>query len=217
MIITVPAPQDMADGGALNRIVRWLRSMRAEAERLAARAGRLAESLDDFVYSLSQWERNPAAFAQLASGHEHDFARELKDEFLKDAALKLAAQHGVGRIEFFWQPDGTALARIDAQYEVGLSPKLGVLLQVLAADEGVSADAFVGWKGIDQVRKELLRRAGAQVSKPNLNTMLWRLRAALRKAGLSPDLIQRNPRLGLRLALRRSTPASGTPPLPAAA
>jgi len=74
------------------------------------------------------------------------------------------------------------------------------------ADCGLSTDALVSWKPRDHVRKALLRQAGAAVSAGNLNTLVWRLRAALADAGLPPQLVQTHRLKGLRFALRRPAP-----------
>jgi hypothetical protein len=203
----------------VERLIRFLGHLRSETQRLARQANRLAEGLDDLDYLISQWERDPSALTGLATISDPRLRASLEEKLLRQARLALAAEQGVNQVLINWQADGSCSADIDGHKPLCLSQKLGLLLEILAADEGVSDDRFVGWKSPEDIRKALLRRTGTPVSVGNLNTLVWRLREALLKVELPPGLVQRCTRKGLRFAVLRRIPAltadSPTPLRPA--
>jgi len=77
------------------------------------------------------------------------------------------------------------------------------LLRILACDGGRRLDELVGWKSKAQIREALKKLCGSASTPHGLDQLIYNLRIEFAQAGLDPDLIQSDPRLGRRLALRR--------------
>jgi len=120
------------------------------------------------------------------------------------ALLRRAAEGGAGDLALHRVADGSWLARVDAGKEFPLPPILGELLAVLAWDSGVSTDALVGWKRVDELGELLAKRTGQALSRHAVTQNVYRLRQALFERGnVNPHLVQTHRRYGLRFALRR--------------
>jgi len=95
------------------------------------------------------------------------------------------------RFELKYQGDGAASVRINDLPHFTLSPKLGRLLEILAADRDRCPDGTVGWKSVAEVTSELIRDGGpAKFTQRALNQLLYRLRLSLASHGVHPGLIQ---------------------------
>ena len=127
-------------------------------------------------------------------------------------ALRWSAESGIaylgikrfanGRVEF--EIEGTKLT---------LSPRLAKLLTALAEDIGSSGDDLVGWKSIEELAQRVpgpkrgALATDAEKRKKQRHVILqniYLLRKSFSIEGMNPFLIQRNPQLGYRFALRRS-------------
>jgi hypothetical protein len=81
---------------------------------------------------------------------------------------------------------------------------LADLLEIIACDSGPSDDDFVAWKTLDEVAVHLGVRHGKNVRTHAVEQDIHRLMEALLNAGpRNPFLVERAPRLGVRLRLRR--------------
>jgi len=101
-----------------------------------------------------------------------------------------------------WGPNSVE-ARIDAQ-SVRLSPKLGLLLESLLADDmGGTSDARSGWKTRAELVVRLGKLTGKAVTKHALENLISRLKKELRNQARLDLLVQSDQRLGVRFALRK--------------
>jgi hypothetical protein len=99
--------------------------------------------------------------------------------------------------------DGSVEVRMNGRSPFVLQPHLGVLLQILAEDTGVSGDDAVAFKRLRDIGIRIAKRTGSRA--PNaqtLNKYICRLRQTLALKGLY-NVIQTHRRLGRRLTLKR--------------
>lgn len=107
-------------------------------------------------------------------------------------------------LDITYQTDGSAWVRINEQHEFRLPPKLGQLLELLAADNGRAADGSVDWKPADSLRAALAKASSAApLDEHTFNQRVHRLRDELVAQKLHPGLVQYNRELqAYRFALR---------------
>ena len=145
---------------------------------------------------------------ELSEGAE-DFAESVQDSGGSQRSkarkpLFYLAESGAWSIEIKPRPDGMADVRIDGGKQFTLPPALADLISVLSIDNGLSDDAFVGWKSIKEVAALLSKQSGKPVGKRAITQNVYRLRKELfDRGGMNPYLIQTNRRRGIRFALRR--------------
>jgi len=109
-------------------------------------------------------------------------------------------------IAITYKDDGTAAVRINHSQPFALTPKLGRLLEILAADTALTPDGMIGWKPVAEVRRAMAAAPGASpLTRGALHQLTCRLRLELGRLGFHPGLIQHNrARQALRFALRPS-------------
>jgi hypothetical protein len=118
--------------------------------------------------------------------------------------LRYLAEAGISSLEIKARADGMADVRIDGGKQFTLPPALADLMTALSIDNGLSDDAFVGWKNLAEIAEYLAGRAGKPVSKRAITQNVYRLRRELfDRGGVNPYLVQTNRRRGIRFALRR--------------
>jgi hypothetical protein len=118
--------------------------------------------------------------------------------------LRYLAESGTSSLEIKARPDGMADIRIDGGKQFTLPPTLADLMTALSIDNGLSDDAFVGWKTVKEIAEYLARQAGRPVTKRAITQNVYRLRKELfDRGGVNPYLVQTNRRRGVRFALRR--------------
>lgn len=103
-----------------------------------------------------------------------------------------------------YEDDGAASVRINDSQPFSLPPKLGRLLEILAADTAPTPAGMIGWKPVAEVRQAMAAATGASpLSRRALNQLVYRLRGELGRMGFHPGLIQYNrASQALRFALR---------------
>jgi hypothetical protein len=120
--------------------------------------------------------------------------------------LRYLAEAGTSLLEIKARPDGMADIRIDGGKQFTLPPTLADLMTALSIDNGLSDDAFVGWKTVKEIAEYLARQSGRPVTKRAITQNVYRLRKQLfDRGGVNPYLVQTNRRRGVRFALRRKT------------
>lgn len=118
--------------------------------------------------------------------------------------LRYLAESGTALLEIKARPDGMADIRIDGGKQFTLPPTLADLMNALSIDNGLSDDAFVGWKTVKEIAAYLTKQSGKPVSKRAITQNVYRLRKELfDRGGVNPYLVQTNRRRGVRFALRR--------------
>jgi len=120
--------------------------------------------------------------------------------------LRYLAESGTLSLEIKARADGMADIRIDGGKQFTLPPTLADLMTALSIDNGLSDDAFVGWKTLGEIAEYLATRSGKPVTKRAITQGVYRLRKELfDRGGVNPYLVQTNRRRGVRFALRRKT------------
>ena len=120
--------------------------------------------------------------------------------------LRYLAESGSSSLEIKARPDGLADIRIDGGKQFTLPPTLADLMTALSMDNGLSDDALVGWKTVNEIAEYLAKQTGRPVSKRAITQNVYRLRKELfDRGGVNPYLVQTNRRRGVRFALRRKT------------
>jgi len=118
--------------------------------------------------------------------------------------LRYLAESGSASLEIKVRPDGMADIRIDGGKRFVLPPTLADLMTALSIDNGLSDDAFIGWKSLSEIAEYLASQSGKPVTKRAITQSVYRLRKELfDRGGVNPYLVQTNRRRGLRFALRR--------------
>jgi hypothetical protein len=118
--------------------------------------------------------------------------------------LRYLAESGTSLLEIKARPDGMADVRIDGGKQFTLPPTLADLMTALSIDNGLSEDAFVGWKTVKEIADYLTKQSGKPVSRRAITQNVYRLRRELfDRGGVNPYLVQTNRRRGIRFALRR--------------
>lgn len=121
-------------------------------------------------------------------------------------SFRYLAESGTSSLEIKARPDGMADIRIDGGKQFTLPPTLADLMTALSIDNGLSDDAFVGWKTVKEIAEYLARQSGRPVTKRAITQNVYRLRKQLfDRGGVNPYLVQTNRRRGVRFALRRKT------------
>jgi len=178
------------DSDPLSRFYKKLR-------RAQSRASEAEEFMDDVLQSLNDLRDKPSA--QLS------FKKTERTGAWQKSELAAVAEAARGATELSIVPTAAGFFEVQVdKKKLLLSPKLGMLLQILARDTGRSDDSFVEWKPREVVRTELARQAGSVVTNHALTNLVYRLRKELRKqAKLHQSFVQAHPKLGLRFALQR--------------
>ena len=172
-------------------------------ESYSRKLSRIEEQISNLVYDLS---------VNLSQMSVCDcVAAKTKKENLKgDKAKNTMADPKAFSLKLVYCADDSAEACIDWGKPVKLTATLAALLEILAdKNTGVSDDDLIGWKTYAEVAEALKQKTGKILDKHAIHQNIYRLRIELmRQRGLSPKLIQTNPRLGLRFALLRKLPGS---------
>ena len=219
---------DTTQGAGLAAEERRRRRARQYAEMLVLIRG-LARRHKNLVTRISKAELN-ASFIEYelfqllkmfeeclddgADGFEGDgAAASSPDTSLKPSRpLRYLAESGTSSLEIKSRPDGMADIRIDGGKKFTLPPTLADLMTALSIDNGLSEDAFVGWKTVGEIAEYLAKRSGRPATKRAITQNVYRLRRELfDRGGVNPYLVQTNRRRGLRFAIRRkASPVSKT-------
>jgi hypothetical protein len=128
----------------------------------------------------------------------------------KDArdALRRTAEAGAHTLAIKPRSDGASDVRVDEGQIFSLPPLLADLLAVLALDNRMTEDQFVGWKSLAEIAILLKKKSGKNYSLHAVTQSIYRLRSRLYDRGnINPFLVQTNPRYGARFALKRKTVA----------
>ncbi len=163
---------------------------------------------------------------ELAQNIEFDLAELLEELALKPDALVVAVgsprvKRGIGNVaplgspnsraasslEIAEQDDGSFRVRIDGRPEFKLSPLLGALLSILAAENGFQPGEKVSWKILSEIPGLLESKTSKKFSEHAVSQLVSRLRKELFANGENPGLVQTNRRLGaVRFAFQRKAP-----------
>jgi len=121
--------------------------------------------------------------------------------------LQVISRKGMARIDIVDRAeDGSAAMAIDGGEAIRLSPRLAILAELLAWDDGQCADpgGLVGWKTAEQLVKRLESLHGVKTTIPAIRQMVRELRRRLAQGGVNPWLLQScRPDGKYRLAVRR--------------
>jgi hypothetical protein len=118
--------------------------------------------------------------------------------------LQRTAEAGATKLSIKLRSDGHSDVEIDENRIVLLPPVLADLLAVLALDHRVTDDQFVGWKTLDEIGILMRKRSGKTFTSHAITQSIYRLRNRLYHQGsVNPFLVQTNPKLGARFALKR--------------
>ena len=119
----------------------------------------------------------------------------------KNGAAGLAEKYA-SSVELKWRPD-SAVVVIDGQSLI-LSPKPGILLEILLAeDSSPSANPRNGWRTRPELVRQLGKQTGSFVSKHALENLISRLKKELRLQARLGGLVEKDRRLGVRIALKK--------------
>jgi len=180
---------------------RRVRRLLQELEALARAASKLEERLDGVVFdaveilqAIETTGLNPEVIPVPRSTDSDG-----------DLLLRRLAESGVSRLEVVRRSTGDADVRIDGGQQFVLPRALTALLTALARDTG-GGKGLVGWKGKGEIADLLAKELGERPSRGALDQLIWRLRKALRSAGVNPFLIQTCRHQGARFALRVRRP-----------
>jgi hypothetical protein len=213
-------PSDTTQGAGLAAEERRRGRARQYAEILVLIRG-LARRHKNLVNRISKAELN-ASFIEYELFQLLKMMEECVDESAEDFAgdggtgssleaqvkpsrpLRYLAESGTFSVEIKARADGMADIRIDGGKQFTLPPTLADLMTALSIDNGLSDDAFVGWKTVREIAEYLARRSGKPVTKRAITQNVYRLRKELfDRGGVNPYLVQTNRRRGVRFALRR--------------
>jgi len=180
---------------------RRIRRLLHELEALARAASRIEERLDGVVFdaveilqAIEKAGLNPEVIPVPRSTDSDG-----------DLLLRRLAESGVSRLEVVRRSTGDADVRIDGGQQFVLPRALTALLTALARDTG-DGKGLVGWKEKGEIADLLAKELGERPSRGALDQLIWRLRKALRSAGVNPFLIQTCRHQGARFALRVRRP-----------
>lgn len=121
-------------------------------------------------------------------------------------ALRRTAEAGAHALTIKPRSDGASDVRVDESQTFSLPPLLADLLAVLALDNRMTEDRFVGWKTLAEIAILLKKKSGKTYSLHAVTQSIYRLRSRLYERGnINPFLVQTNPRFGARFALRRKS------------
>lgn len=160
----------------------------------AKKLDKMSLDIDDVRQTLGELaQQNPGINAELQPG---EGKRRPKKEQPHQAPTYFAS------VKLSWALRG-AKAAIDGR-SVHLSPKLGMLLEILLAEDGSpSGNSRNGWKARKELALRLGKQTGHRISKHALENLISRLKKELQdQAGLG-TLVQCERRLGVRVALQK--------------
>ena len=87
-----------------------------------------------------------------------------------------------------------------------LTRSQALILDILSGDFGRPDGDLVGWKTTEEIIRIFEKHSGRRLTTASLNQAIHRLRNVLRENGrFRPELIQRDRRLGIRLARKRDS------------
>lgn len=182
---------------------RRVRRLLRELEALARAASRLEERLDGAVFDAVEMLQ---AIERTGLNPEVEPAsRSTNSNSDGDLILRRLAESGSTRLEVVRRSTGDADVRIDGGEWFVLPRALTALLNALARDTG-DGGGLVGWKEKGEIADLLAKELGERPSRGALDQLIWRLRKALRTAGVNPFLVQTCRHQGARFALRVRRP-----------
>jgi hypothetical protein len=175
----------------------------------------LADAIQLELEELSgNYELNSKAASPSGESTSNPVRRRLKTGSTRqDArdALRRTAETGALTLTIKSRSDGASDVRIDEGHIFSLPPLLADLLAVLALDNRITDDQFVGWKTLTEIAILLKKRSGKAHTLHAVTQSIYRLRNRLYHRGnVNPFLVQTNPRRGARFALKRRSLAVGT-------
>jgi hypothetical protein len=183
-------------GELLERVRSIARRYRMLVDRLS-RAELLADAI---AFDIAQLEEQLATNGPV--GPDSAGARVAVAQIRE--SLRRTVKAGALSLEISWRADGQAEVVIDSGKRFELPALLAELLQILAMPGGASDDEMSGWKTLDEVAILLGKRTPRKFSRHAVSQNIYRLRKELfTRGGVNPYLVQTNPRLGARFALRR--------------
>jgi hypothetical protein len=178
---------------------RRFKKLLRELESLARSASRIEERLDEVVFDAAEILQ---AFQRAGLDPEvAPASRSPNANSDGDLILRRLAESGANRLEVVRRSTGDADVRIDEGEWFVLPRALTALLTALARDTG-DGEGLVGWKEKGELADLLAKELGERPSRGALDQLIWRLRKALRTAGVNPFLVQTCRHQGGRFALR---------------
>jgi len=118
---------------------------------------------------------------------------------------KCGAMLGVIKLSLATQSNGRANLVLENRQTIPLGPRLAALVAILIEDDGSSQDHLVPWKKVAYVVDRLQKMTDRTFSKRAFNQLILLLRDALQSQNENRWFVMRDPKLGLRFALRRKT------------
>jgi hypothetical protein len=178
---------------------RRFKKLLRELESLARAASRIEERLDEVVFDAAEILQ---AFQRAGLDPEvAPASRSPNANSDGDLILRRLAESGATRLEVVRRSTGDADVRIDEGQWFVLPRALTALLTALARETG-DGEGLVGWKEKGELADLLAKELGERPSRGALDQLIWRLRKALRTAGVNPFLVQTCRHQGARFALR---------------
>lgn len=134
-------------------------------------------------------------------------AQRFQGVLLRTEALDLIKRSPVGSIPSLLNRfllEDTFHQELTRCQHIGLPPLVAVVMETLQANTGRTTDScLVGWKSVADIQAALKNATGQLPSGHAVKQLVFRLRRLLESHGESPSLVQNNPRLGYRFAVRR--------------
>lgn len=164
----------------------YVSGVRAELRALLAALDRISARIEQIERELS------------------DFAKALR----VDAPLHDPPANGADppvTVSYFghvWLDNGKLKVQINGTSFL-LAHQVGEVLVFLATGSGKTDDSLASWRSRQEVAAHLQTKSKTTIRVGYVNTLIDRLRNALRDAGLDQRLIQSNRREGVRLAVKR--------------
>jgi hypothetical protein len=191
-----PANVTRADAVDLVALLKILRALQRELERVAGRLADEGEAADALARLFADLVARLSGVAGVTVPPRA--ARSPEEQGLMDAE----AETGVVSLRIARRVDGSGDVSVNGRPPFRLPPKLTLLLAILVAPGPCAADGLLAWRSRAEVANALNKRTGGTASAASVPRLVYKLREAFRDAGENWLLIQRNRERGVRVALR---------------
>jgi hypothetical protein len=166
-----------------------------ELFRITRSLEQTAEKLCDIIYYMEQ--HSPAGSEIPRPPRPRERGKNAEQR------LRSAAQKGVRKLAIDRGANGRAVVLIGDDGELELPPGLADLLEILAADTGVSSDDLVGYKTVNEIALLLNNGAKKPLREHAVRERISRLRQMLRDCGINPWLVETSRDGGYRFNFKR--------------
>lgn len=195
-------------------LLRMIRGLRWEMDSIRRALERAEERADSLLQNLIAIEKFLARDCD-GSWDSKTLQPLPKDSFSATDILMGDAERGADSLEMKPLSNGSAIVRVNGRQGFRLPPSLARLLEFAASDSHDGGGPLVGWKSYAAVADYLQEKLGRPFRKHTIHQLVARLRVSLAVGGgANPYYVQTDSKLGIRFALRRTSPGvSATNPM----